>query len=282
MAHAEFCKFNALGNDFIAIDNRDCRWSELTPDQIQRLCDRRRGVGADGLLLLCTSTRAAWRLRIFNPDGSEAPMCGNGSRALALFARSLGLAEEDTRFEAGDGMHKVRFHPDGIELQLQPPRLLLDREEQFQAATDFLERLSPLHHLGFVNTGVPHYVAIVPADLEQLSIAPIGAWISRHPLFAPGGTNVNFAQLIDRHTLSTRTWEKGVNAETLSCGTGGSAAVILLHQRGLLDSPVTVQQSGGVLTVEFSPDYQEVSFRGAIETAFEGRWDFSGRKTKAE
>ncbi len=273
MTTTPFQKINALGNDFIAFDNRDDSLSHLSVEQIQRLCDRRRGVGADGLLLLCKSEQAAWRMRIFNPDGSEAPMCGNGSRAMALYAEQLGLAGKTSLFEAGDGLHQVYFHDDGIELQLQPPRQILEKEEDFAGAENFRRRLSPLVHLGFINTGVPHYVAI-STDLDNLDINPMGAWISRHELFGSSGTNVNFAQLIDRQTLQTRTWEKGVDAETLSCGTGGTAAVILLHQRGLLDSPVLVQQVGGDLTVNFSDDYQQISFRGKIEAAFQGEWRF--------
>jgi diaminopimelate epimerase len=273
MTTTPFLKINALGNDFIAFDNRDESLSQLSVDQIQRLCDRRRGVGADGLLLLCESEQAAWRMRIFNPDGTEAPMCGNGSRAMALFAEQLGLSGSASLFEAGDGLHQVYFHDDGIELQLQPPRQLQEMEPEFAGAENFRRRLSPLSHLGFINTGVPHYVAI-STDLDTLEIDSAGAWISRHELFGSGGTNVNFAQLIDRQTLRTRTWEKGVDAETLSCGTGGTAAVILLHQRGLLDSPVVVQQPGGELTVSFSDDYQQISFRGKIKAAFQGEWQF--------
>lgn len=273
MTLTPFSKINALGNDFIAIDNREESYSQLPVAAIQRLCDRRRGVGADGLLLLCSSKQAAWRMRIFNPDGSEAPMCGNGSRALALFARQLDLARPTSTFEAGDGLHQVIFHDDGIELELRPPCQLLEGEARFTAAVDFRERLAPLLHLGFVNTGVPHYVAIT-TELDALELDPLGNWLSRHQLFGAGGTNVNFAELVDRHTLRTRTWEKGVDGETLSCGTGGSAAVILLHHRGLLDSPVRVMQPGGELTVSFTPDYRQVSFRGAIEAVFNGEWRF--------
>ena len=182
-------------------------------------------------------------------------------------------SDKTSLFEAGDGLHQVYFHDDGIELQLQPPRQHEEMEQQFAGAENFRRRLSPLSHLGFINTGVPHYVAI-STDLESLDIDPVGAWISRHELFGSSGTNVNFAQLVDRQTLRTRTWEKGVDAETLSCGTGGTAAVILLHRQGLLDSPVTVLQPGGDLTVSFTDDYQQVSFKGKIEAAFPGEWQF--------
>ena len=267
-----FTKISALGNDFIALDNRNGRFDQLPPQFIQHICHRRKGVGADGVLLLCPADPpAAYRMRIFNSDGSEAPMCGNGSRALAFFARELGIIAQEGIFLAGDGLHRVFLETTRIGLELHPPVEIHRLDAQLRSDPVITALPAQCRHLGFVNTGVPHYL-VYCENPELLDLSVWGPRLAHHPLFAPGGTNVNFVtRLADNH-LSMRTYEKGVEGETLSCGTGAAAAVVLLNEERELRPPIRVDQPGGPLDVDFSGDFTRFTFSGAITPVCSGKW----------
>ncbi len=205
-------KYHGAGNDFLIIDNRGGSFVP-TPGRVAMLCHRRTGVGADGLITLERSDRAPWGMRYFNSDGSGGMMCGNGGRCIAAFAHSLGLPMGE--FEGPDGMHHATIvaagggSPTIVRLGMRDVEQVLD--------------CSPLGM--FADTGTRHLVVPV-ADVARVDVAAEGARLRRHPQFAPQGVNVNFVQPCADGTLRIRTFEKGVEAETLACGTGITAAAL--------------------------------------------------------
>lgn len=248
-----FTKMSGGGNDFVVFDDRD-GWfprSEAGP-LVARLCRRGLGVGADAVVLLAEDPEADFRMIYYNADGGEAPMCGNAALCVARFARLLGAVEEaEMEFRTGSGPFRARVEDPAapeVTLWLVPPReLTLDHPE---LATP------PYRRVGFLDTSTPHVVALLvsPAVVEALDLAVEGPRFRRHPNWEPVGTNVNFVGVVDRSTLRMRTFEKGVEDETLSCGTGATASAILTCLWGLVDPPVTVLTSGGIpLVVDFTP-----------------------------
>ena len=245
-----FKKMHGTGNDFILIDNRDSKIEDSKgPDLAVCLCRRRFGVGADGLILIEDSSRADFKWRFYNADGSEAEMCGNGGRCAARFAVSLGIALSELSFETIAGIMHANVRGSTVKLQFpQAKDLCLDiplKIENEQIALDCL------------NTGVPHAICFVP-DLESVPMLEWGRSIRYDPCFRPSGTNVDFVQVLDGHDILIRTYERGVEAETMACGTGAVATAILSACRGLTESPVKVKTSGGeILTVYFELDGKE-------------------------
>jgi diaminopimelate epimerase len=244
-----FTKMNGAGNDFVMLDNRS-RALSLSREQIARLCDRHRGVGADGLLLAepPSSGSAQLRMRYYNSDGGEAEMCGNGARCFARFAQRLGACADRVAFETQAGLVRATLEGERVRVALSDPRDLRLGE------TLALSRGEVEVHS--VNTGVPHAVALVD-DLEKVDVAGLGREIRRHARFAPAGTNANFAQRVGDRAIRVRTYERGVEAETLACGTGVTACALVAHLRLGMASPVAVRVQGG--------DTLEVSFRRAGE-----------------
>lgn len=234
-----FFKYQATGNDFILIDNTSGLYA-LSVDQIKTLCDRKFGVGADGLMLIEKHPTAQFNLQYFNSDGSQS-LCGNGSRAAVKMAATLGLVNGKAKFEAYDGFHDAEIQEGGI-VRLR----MNDVNEVNTLGDDF-----------FIDTGSPHYVRFV-SDVKHYPVYQHGKDIRYSAAFAPGGTNVNFVEILEGNSIFVRTYERGVENETLSCGTGVTAAALAASYRGLV-SPVQVKTLGGDLRVEFETRHSDLA-----------------------
>lgn len=263
----EFTKMNGAGNDFLLIDNREER-IVLSPAQVVRLCHRQRGVGADGVFLLkrSRSGNAEWAWDFFNSDGSTAEMCGNGARCFARFIQKVAGSNGMTSFETGAGVIRAEFSGEHVAVDLTEPKelrlntpLVLDGRE---------------HSVHFINTGVPHAV-VFTENLGQLDVQRLGGAVRWHPHFAPRGTNANFVQRIEANKIQVRTFERGVEGETLACGTGVAASALVAARLHQLTSPVEVQVQGGDrLEVSFESAgelFKNVRLSGPAEFVFEGR-----------
>jgi diaminopimelate epimerase len=266
MIKIPFCKMSGSGNDFILIDNRQrILDGEGIPDFVRRVCARKVSVGADGLILIEPSGRVNFRWRFFNADGSEAEMCGNGGRCAARFAVFRGIAPERLSFETLAGIIEAEVQGRRVKLQMvQPSGMELDLRVKIEGAE------YPLH---FINTGVPHAVEFVE-DASRAVVVDRGRKIRFHPRFQPAGTNANFVQPIDRGHLKVRTYERGVEDETLACGTGAVASALIAAARGLADSPVAVETSGGeILNIYFQRQgkgFERVFLEGDTRLVYEG------------
>jgi diaminopimelate epimerase len=261
-----FSKMNGAGNDFVVVDNRDLALS-LTRDQITRLCDRHRGVGADGLLAVEPAREGAdFRMRYFNSDGGEADMCGNGARCFARFAARLQPAQPGIlSFETPAGIILARFDSGVVTINMSVPKDLRDPE--------VLSLEGGEQEVHSINTGVPHAVVFVER-VESINVRALGAAIRWHQAFAPKGTNANFAEITDGG-LVLRTYERGVEDETLACGTGVCAAALVHHLSSGQPSPIPVTVRGGdSLTVAFvrgeEGGFSEVTLTGPADFVFEG------------
>ncbi|HKY59743.1 MAG TPA: diaminopimelate epimerase [Gemmatimonadota bacterium] len=244
-----FVKMSGGGNDFVLLDNRD-GWfpKDHAAELVARLCRRGLGVGTDAVLLLEEDPGADVRMVYYNADGGEAPMCGNGALCLARYARMVGAVEADTlRLATGSGVFRARVRdPDRPEvtLWLVPPHGLMPAHRDLEKP--------PYRKVGSVDTSTPHVVALVE-DVEGHDVIGEGRRLRGDPRWNPPGTNVNFVQVLDRHTVRMRTYERGVENETLSCGTGATASALLTALWGLTEPPVTVRTTGGVpLIVDFT------------------------------
>ncbi len=253
----EFYKYQGTGNDFVMIDNRSEFFPKENIDLIARLCDRRFGIGGDGLILLENNKETDFKMVYYNSDGNQSSMCGNGGRCLVAFAKKLGVIENHTTFNATDGIHHATISDDGL-VALQ----MIDVTD-VQVNPDFV----------FMNTGSPHHVQIVD-DLENYNIKENGARIRYGDLYGKAGSNVNFVKQIDSHTFSLRTYERGVEDETLSCGTGATAVAIAMNILGKTDaSSVNLNVEGGKLIVSFDRDdniFTQVTLKGPAEFVFKG------------
>ena len=260
-----FLKMGGSGNDFIVIDNRDGRLDIEPRTLAERICRRRMSVGADGLILLEPSSKADFRMRIVNADGSEAEMCGNGARCVARFAEMLGIAGPHMVFETLAGIIRAQVDGSSVKLQTSRPQEIRLRQS--------IEVDGDLHEIHSINTGVPHAVLFC-SDLEVVPVQTLGRKIRFHPAFQPAGTNVDFATLLDDRTLHIRTYERGVEDETLACGTGTIAAALVAAALGMVSSPVEVRvRSGETLTVSFTgkaPEFHEVFFEGEVRLVYQG------------
>ncbi|HTB23571.1 MAG TPA: diaminopimelate epimerase [bacterium] len=269
MREQAFYKMSGAGNDFVVLDNRQGALSGDLNAFSARVADRKRGVGADGVLLLEPSPRKHFRMRYFNADGSEAEMCGNGGRCIARFAALTGAAPATMQFENLAGDFEAAVLADGlVELRMTKPHSLkLDLDLPVDG------RLIRGHSL---NTGVPHLVVPV-ADARAVDVAGLGPKLRYHAAFAPKGTNVNFVQVLGPRAVLVRTYERGVEGETLACGTGAVASAVVMARLGLVSSPVAVTTSGGdTLTIIFSlagDEADSVTLKGQAEVTFEGRLD---------
>ncbi|MBN1494039.1 MAG: diaminopimelate epimerase [Candidatus Omnitrophica bacterium] len=260
----KFYKMCASGNDFIVIDNQDR--SLKNPAKVAKeLCQRRLSVGADGLLVLEPSKKNDIKMRIFNADGSEAEMCGNGARCAALFCNRVLKFDQTFSMETLAGTIDAVIEKGSVKVKLPDP-------------TDFRD-LSPIEvqdgifYFYFLNTSVPHAV-IFEEFLEDISVPVIGREIRHHEHFEPEGTNVNFVRVIDQKTIEIRTYERGVEDETLACGTGATASAIVSALINKCKSPVSVKTKGGeVLTVSFDLhlyNVENVYLEGSAQFVYEG------------
>jgi diaminopimelate epimerase len=261
-----FYKMHGGGNDFVLIDHRERFIPEAEqPEFARRVCHRQLGAGADGLILIEDTPTANFRWRFYNADGSEPEMCGNGGRCAARFAVMNGIAPADLSFETLAGTIKA-------EVKGRLVKLLMAGVGDFILGQDIpLEETTLLGH--FLKVGVPH-VAVPVADLATTPVTGWGRAVRFHPLFAPAGTNVNFIRVEGPQALRIRTYERGVENETLSCGTGAVASALIAARLGQVVSPVTVHTRGGeALIVYFAPDgeaFSEVYLEGDALVSYQG------------
>ncbi len=254
-----FEKYQAAGNDFIVIDNRKNVFPKETAI-IEQLCDRKFGIGSDGVILIEESIDSEFNMVFYNPDGSQS-LCGNGCRAAIRFAQSLNLAFETTIFNAFDGEHKVRIKEKTINLQMA----------NVQNGREIEGACLPAGQGVFLDTGSPHFVLFVD-NVEQIDVINEGRKWRNSGLFGAGGANINFVEVYDKHKLFVRTYERGVENETLSCGTGVTASALAASLKGCT-SPLTIETKGGDLEVSFQVNdkgYENVWLEGPAEHVFSG------------
>jgi len=277
-----FVKMHGLGNDFVLVDRLKADGAEPAwPDLARAMCHRRLGIGADGLLLVLPSRVGDVRMRMFNPDGSEAEHCGNGIRCLARYAREQhGLGGEELRVETLAGLNRIGFEhgPDGTPLMrvdMGPARLrgleiptTLDLERVIDQPLEVEgERLA----ISAVSMGNPHAIAFLPdeAAVARFPLERLGPQVEHHPLF-PARTNFEVAAVLDPHRVRMRVWERGAGI-TLACGTGACATAVAAMVKGLARSPVTVHLPGGDLRIEWSGT-GSVFMTGPATYVFTGEW----------
>ena len=266
-----FTKMESGGNDFIIIDNR----KKVLPRGLSKLavnlCQRRCSIGADGLILLERAGKADYRMRIFNPDGSEPEMCGNGARCLARFAFIKGIASANTVMETKAGNVEAWVKGKKVKVRLGNPS---DINLNFKISL----KSHGSQKVNFINTGVPHAVVFVPA-LNKVDVKNLGRAIRYHQRFIPSGANVNFVTLQGRNSIYIRTYERGVEDETLACGTGAVASVLISGLQGKVSSPVEVHTRGGeTLKVEYVikknmkgiEKFKGVWLEGEVRVVYEG------------
>jgi diaminopimelate epimerase len=254
-----FEKYQGTGNDFIMLDNRQDTYSSLSKDDIASLCHRRFGIGADGLILLQNHSDFDFEMVYFNSDGAQSSMCGNGGRCIARFAHDLGLPGTHYRFLAIDGPHEATIEGNTVRLKMGDVETV-----QAKGENDF-----------FTDTGSPHYVRFAEQVMDQ-DLIGIAQGIRYADEYAKEGTNVNLVE-VKKNTdeLVMRTYERGVEDETYSCGTGVTAAVLVSHAAGALDSnKARVQTKGGLLSLEFRKEgmaYRDIWLSGAADFVFKGQ-----------
>jgi diaminopimelate epimerase len=256
-----FRKYQGTGNDFVLIDDRLEEFDLHNHALIARLCDRRFGIGADGLMLLRYHEVSDFQMLYFNADGQKGSMCGNGARCIVAFALKLGLLHHHTVFMAPDGLHEARWEGDLIGLKMKDVT-------HWEVGDDYY----------FVNTGSPHYVRWV-TDLDAVPVVEQGRAVRYGPVYGPqGGTNVNFVEAQANGSLRVRTYERGVEDETYSCGTGAVACALVAHLAGKLAPPtaqqtVKIQTKGGELSVSFLAEankFAQVWLNGPAQEVYEG------------
>jgi diaminopimelate epimerase len=253
----KFCKYQGTGNDFIVLDNRKHLYGSLTTDQIRRLCDRRFGIGSDGLMMLNEKPGYDFEMKYFNSDGREGSMCGNGGRCITKFAYHLDIHRNDYKFWAADGDHESEIDPDGsVSLKM----INVDKVRKKQG--DFI-----------LNTGSPHYVKLVN-DVMETDVYKRGRDIRYSKDYEEEGINVNFVEQAGEHEIIVRTYERGVEDETYSCGTGVVASALVCYHNENGFNEVQVKTLGGSLAVEFErvddDHFSNIWITGAAERVFEG------------
>ena len=278
MNRIPFFKMTGAGNDFIVVDNRSGRIdADRCRDFVRLVCRRGLSVGADGVILIENDPEVDFRWRFFNADASEAEMCGNGARCAARFASLKGIAKGPRMsFRTLAGVIGAELLGNRVKVQMPPPHGL--------RAGIRVEAAGRAFELDFLNTGVPHAACLVPGgrDLESAEVALWGRAIRFHREFEPAGTNVNFVHVRDRHRIAVRTYERGVEGETLACGTGAMACALMAAARELVDSPVEVTtRSGEFLATHFEVrssgagiEFGPVCLEGEARVAYEAElWD---------
>ncbi len=251
-----FYKYQGAGNDFIMIDNRNNKFPKNDVKIIHKLCDRRFGIGADGLILLEPSVKNDFTMVYFNADGNEGSMCGNGGRCIVAFAKQLNIVEEKTKFEAVDGLHFASIKNDSISLQM----IDIETVEEFE-------------NYSFLNTGSPHHVSFND-KIGNINVKELGAKIRYGAPYFKEGTNVNFAEQISDNSFKVRTYERGVEDETLACGTGVTAVAIAANKSNKTKANnILIKVLGGQLEVSFNREgdlYKNIFLKGPAQLVFEG------------
>lgn len=277
----EFTKIEGAGNDFVLIDNRDSRYNFSYSDFAKIICDRHRGVGGDGLLIIEKSDVSDFKMRYLNADGSEGGMCGNGGRCIAKYML-VEAGKQVIKFEALNYIYSAELVNDKIRLQMKNPA---DFKMGLSIRFDNYE-----FKMDYVNTGAPHaalFLEDMPHDLnnfEKIDVYKLGRSIRYHDLFSPEGTNVNFINTIGRGEVQIRTYERGVENETLSCGTGSIASAILAAIRYNLNPPIKVlARSNDTLIIDFKSNNNKitnVSIEGPVNQVFTGSLIYLTGETK--
>lgn len=251
----KFYKYQGTGNDFVIIDNRQQVFPKQDIKLVAFLCDRKYGVGADGLILLENDELADFKMVYYNSDGNESSMCGNGGRCIVAFAKRLNIIQSETTFNAIDGLHKAKIQNDIVTLQMIDVDDIKTKEKYL-----------------FLNTGSPHHVQFVE-NLNQLDVSTEGAKL-RYGIYGQAGSNINFVEAIDSNTFEMRTYERGVENETLSCGTGVTAVALAMHHtQTTTDKHIFIKTRGGQLEVSFDKkkgSYTNVNLIGAANFVFKG------------
>ena len=252
-----FYKYQGTGNDFVIIDNREDFFSKKNTELVAKICDRRFGVGADGLLLLEKHPSADFKMVYYNSDGNLSSMCGNGGRCISHFAKFLGIISEKATFEAVDGMHEATVKDDWVSLKMNN-----------------VEKVNVSKNFTFLNTGSPHHVEMV-TKLQDFDVFTNGRTI-RNKTYGNEGSNINFVEQNDAAIFSVRTYERGVEGETLSCGTGVTAVAIAMFETGkTAKNKVILKTPGGQLQVRFEKVdaiYNNVYLEGPAIQVFKGIW----------
>jgi diaminopimelate epimerase len=260
--HIKFYKYQGTGNDFIMVDDRISLFPSGDNTQlIEKLCHRRFGIGADGLILLQKHESADFYMKYYNSDGRESSMCGNGGRCIAQFAKDLNVVGDKAVFYAVDGYHEAEYQNNIVSLLMKD--------------VDSIEKRSNDEFV--LNTGSPHYVVFTDADIASLDIVSMAKKIRYNDEFAKEGINVNFVNIVSEPELKVRTYERGVEDETYSCGTGVTASVLAYSLRNSISGkPVTVQTLGGLLSVQYTPNehvFKQVYLQGPALRVFEGKFE---------
>jgi diaminopimelate epimerase len=251
-----FYKYQGTGNDFIMIDNRNLSFQKTNTYLVNKLCDRRFGIGADGLILLEPSEKSDFKMVYFNADGNEGSMCGNGGRCIVAFAKQLDLIKNETTFDAVDGLHYATIENGIVSLKMIDVKSI---------------ELSNTH--SFLNTGSPHHINF-SENIDTINVKELGAKIRYGAPYFKEGTNVNFAEKTSDNSFKVRTYERGVEDETLACGTGVTAVAIAAHKSNLTNNnSIKIKVLGGDLEVSFNKEndtYKNVFLKGPAQFVFEG------------
>ena len=266
--HISFTKVQASGNDFIILDNRDNALGEKITDFAnfaKHICKRKYSVGADGLLVLEDSKLADFKMRIFNPDGSEVGMCGNGVRSSAVYASLKKWQDSPMKIETGAGILEAEVKDELVKIKMTPPK-----DVKLGLNVGIGKTIMNVHT---VNTGVPHAVHFVE-DIKSYPVKKVGSKIRHHKLFEPEGTNADFVEIPDKSTIIVRTYERGVEDETLACGTGVVASAIISHLVNGVEEPVrAITKSKEVLKIYFRKEHKcffDVYLEGKAHIIFNG------------
>jgi diaminopimelate epimerase len=267
----EFYKIHGAGNDFILIDNREHLFNENDPLFVNHLCSTHTGIGADGLLLLENSALADFKMRYFNSDGYESEMCSNGSRCICYMAYLLGIVDKKHNFEAGDGVHLGEIiQPEKVRVEV-----LLHKDKNLLTFPVDFKLPNSISFIDFLNTGVPHLI-LGCDNVDLVPVDEIGRKLRFHRYYMPEGTNVNFVELKENDKLielKVRTFERGVDAETLSCGSGVSAAAISFCKRIKNKiKNINIITKGGALVVNLSDDFESIFLEGPVKIIFKGTY----------
>ena len=251
-----FYKYHGTGNDFVLIDNREGFFNKKDSKQISFLCKRHVGIGADGLILLENHDEVDFKMVYFNADGNESSMCGNGGRCITSFAKYLKIIDNKATFEAIDGMHEAIIDEENIKLHMQ-------NVERVEKHSDHV----------FLDTGSPHHVQL-ENNLDKLDIKNVGSKIRYGSLYNEAGSNVNFVSKLSDHKFTVRTYERGVENETLSCGTGVTAVALAMHYIGETEKThIHLETPGGDLQVSFlkkGDGYKDIWLIGPAVQVFKG------------
>jgi diaminopimelate epimerase len=262
-----FYKYHGAGNDFIVINNDDKNPSPIDPELFKRMCDRHFGIGADGVMLIDTIRENHFNLRYFNANGSEAPMCGNGARCAVSFVHKIQPESREYSFQIGNLIYRAEI------IATDNIKIFWEVQPQIQPVEE-LSSIVPSDFSDFlvVDSGVPHLVLFYEGKLETVNLKQWGPFFRNHPLFSPEGTNVNVIT-INENKIYIRTYERGVERETLACGTGMLAAAIAGEYRNKIKLPVELASAGGILMVGTQAENKMFWLQGPAKQVFSGEFN---------